>query len=997
MFQSIQLPQFFSEVLTDTEFDGPVRTLLSRFGELFGDPTRCPQLFPEYTDHGVPHVQRVLNSAEFLISDSARSRFTPENVALLVSAVLLHDSAMRLTREGFLRLITLSNATPLIREFDSADWVSTWQQYYAEAMHWNELSLQRVFGNSDISRSYLEMAELVRPLHTITDLNSWNTYDDKFAGEFVRRHHARLAHEFALAGFPGVVENIELITALPVSLRNLAGLVARSHNHSLRDTFSFLKKHFYGRVTVMNSHPVFLMALLRIADYLDLGPMRAPAISPLVRSIRNPVSHLEWEIPPSIHDVHEDEEDMEALFIVAHPDNVQVFLRLRALLDGLQDELDHSWSVLGEVYSRQNDLRDLGLRLRRVRSNLDDIAEFRSRVDYVPQRFEFQSAGAPLMRKLTEPLYGDQPEVGIRELLQNAIDAVREAKFITADDTTPANCAPITIRIQRTATGEFEVIVEDFGIGMTEMILQDYFLRAGSTIRESSAWSAQFAPNKEPCIIRSGRFGIGVLAAFLLGNEIEVHTRHISMNPEDGLHFCTHLGDDNIEVRNRHREHPGTTIRVKTSEKTYQRLCRGRGKEWDWYRWSSPNVERWLDGNSDLPRLARIPEPSDQLSPQWHRLADSSGYEDVIWTFGRVPRLVCNGINIGKVASSAGYGHALHWEGSQAGHIDLSLPVRVPSVAVVDKMGLLPIDLQRYGLVDHKYPFAHSLLADIGRDFVAFCLVFAPTSFPTKVSRNSFFSYPGLEGFFTGPFSALQQWFFTNGGSGFQHWCHLSLLTIDVAYIVVSTEFEATLPLFSTGQGQAILAHFVNPTDFQSAVAILALANILGRDHRGVGQSTALFTANEDVTVLLPMTIDEAVYGYADSQCDLTGFARRTFSIENGEQSFAAWGNQTFVDEMIDTCGELLPLVVTGQAWVARVVRPSVPFSLTHPFAMVWSELIGSQVIPYSIDDRRRKFTAVYDELADYIQRWESLKALGRNGIRETFRIRSPQQTEERF
>ena len=61
------------------------------------------------------------------------------------------------------------------------------------------------------------------------------------------------------------------------------------------------------------------------------------------------------------------------------------------------------------------------------------------------------------------------------------------------------------------------------GIGMTSSVVLEYFLRAGASFRRSDAWRQQheLAPG-ESRILRSGRFGVGALAAFLLGDEIEV-------------------------------------------------------------------------------------------------------------------------------------------------------------------------------------------------------------------------------------------------------------------------------------------------------------------------------------------------------------------------------------------------------------------------------------------------------------------------------------------
>ena len=69
-------------------------------------------------------------------------------------------------------------------------------------------------------------------------------------------------------------------------------------------------------------------------------------------------------------------------------------------------------------------LDQLGLAIRRVDSNLQSPA-YQQRLPYVPRRTGF-SADPNLLTLLVEPLYGKYPNVGVRELVQNAADAVRE-------------------------------------------------------------------------------------------------------------------------------------------------------------------------------------------------------------------------------------------------------------------------------------------------------------------------------------------------------------------------------------------------------------------------------------------------------------------------------------------------------------------------------------------------------------------------------------------
>ena len=60
--------------------------------------------------------------------------------------------------------------------------------------------------------------------------------------------------------------------------------------------------------------------------------------------------------------------------------------------------------------------------------------------------------------------------------------------------------------------------VTDKGIGMTCETIQNYFLRAGASFRQSADWAKEFLDEHgQPRVLRAGRFGIGIFAVFLLG------------------------------------------------------------------------------------------------------------------------------------------------------------------------------------------------------------------------------------------------------------------------------------------------------------------------------------------------------------------------------------------------------------------------------------------------------------------------------------------------
>jgi molecular chaperone HtpG len=316
------------------------------------------------------------------------------------------------------------------------------------------------------------------------------------------------------------------------------------------------------------------------ADYLQIQPTRAPSEVLEVRKIRSPISQSEWKVHASVRNITRAADDPEALFIDAAPQDVITFLGITNWLAGLQRELDTSWAVLGEVYGRftREGLNALALRLRRVRSNLDDLDAFADQVDYVPRRAAFDAANPDLLKLLVSPLYDDDPVYGIRELLQNALDAVRELRAHLERRPTASAVELAVQRADVELTIEFAdgepawVTVSDKGIGMTVKTVLDYFLRAGASLRTSEAWRNEFQDESgRSIVLRSGRFGIGVLAAFLIGDELEVSTRHVDSAPNQGIAFRASLDTDAIALKWTTRP-IGTTVRIKVSTTKANRI-----------------------------------------------------------------------------------------------------------------------------------------------------------------------------------------------------------------------------------------------------------------------------------------------------------------------------------------------------------------------------------------------------------------------------------------
>ena len=97
----------------------------------------------------------------------------------------------------------------------------------------------------------------------------------------------------------------------------LAGLIARSHGARLRDCLKHLSttdlREYKG------VHAVFLMALLRVADYIQIQQERAPSQLLQVKRLRSPLSEGEWKSHQAILDIRNTHDDPEAIFVQAAP------------------------------------------------------------------------------------------------------------------------------------------------------------------------------------------------------------------------------------------------------------------------------------------------------------------------------------------------------------------------------------------------------------------------------------------------------------------------------------------------------------------------------------------------------------------------------------------------------------------------------------------------------------------------------------------------------
>ena len=127
-------------------------------------------------------------------------------------------------------------------------------------------------------------------------------------------------------------------------------------------------------------------------------------------------------------------------------------------------------------------------------------------------------------------LYGDNPTVALRELIQNAADAVQARRKF---ERRPVDWGLIKVGLLL-ADGEYWLVVEDNGIGMSEHVLTGPLLDFGT-----SFWRSPLATEEFPGLMAAGmqaigRFGIGFFSVFTLGSVVRVYSRRCDKGRDTG-------------------------------------------------------------------------------------------------------------------------------------------------------------------------------------------------------------------------------------------------------------------------------------------------------------------------------------------------------------------------------------------------------------------------------------------------------------------------------
>lgn len=928
----ISLPQKLKKILDkDQNFSVKIFGIVEPFSDILKKNDLF--LFPEYTDHGIKHIENTLKYAENLIAedtfpelksdeDDNSSKLTPKEVGVMLLSVVLHDIGMHTNAEMFKNMIE-GKYDNLVDHFtDGKTWKEIWQDFLYDSQYWGEEKKNIVFGKPDYN--------IKEP--DLSDLQALSMYDRKLIGEFVRIHHCRIAYEVAVNGYIGRESIYFSCDGIEDDYLKMAGIIAKSHGMDVRDTFDYLESNFGDSYTPLGVHVVYLMVLLRIADYLQIDNSRTNGNVLKINTLYSHFSLQEHKTHSHIQEIQFTNADKERIVIQANPKDAQTYVKIEKLAEDIQKEFDRSWAILGEVY---NDYH-YKLRYRRITTNTSN-EKYKKQLNYVPQEFGF-NYNNDLFKLLIAPLYGDNPSFGVRELVQNAVDACRLCLNSLPEQDEPHVIVEVDSK-------KLLFTITDKGKGMNLYEIKNYFLTIGSSYNENIDWKKM---RDKESVYRTGRFGIGILAAFLLGSELSVVTR--KRNEKIGYGFTVSLHDRFIQINKVHEAEYGTRIEIKSNEKCIYRLK--EFKDWhNWYVDKIPKVVYYFDGKP------RVPD----LDMSGYRLLrhSSNRFGPVYWRpepIGRNhPHLYCNGFRISQFYSDK--------EEFSLSGFDNFRQLRIPSLMITDTYNLLPLNLKRDDIeANVKYDFEPELAKEVFIDIM--CQLMA-TGIEKLFEGKELFNFHS-EGFSMD--SKYVNNFVREKG------------VIQISLDIIKHEYNTSKVLLPKLDRTSLILNnskcFVQFSldDYYNNDGIDSIINRI--NNRIINRKRYYYDIPNQTSkqIQRDFLYDEFELGFAtiDDNTRLKQIFKNNFGIVL--QQFRGWLIYGYNEDIVSLLKEIIILFGDIADWIRIKKLYKSTISKTSIDDLFEKYMGNDPVVPYEMEKRKEKFPLLFKDYSDIIEQYRKKK-----------------------
>lgn len=443
----------------DSNLFSQVNTVYKMVKETINGIAGC---FDNYTMHDIGHCVRVAHYMEQLAfgidahKEDRLKEFNAAELAILLLSALLHDIGM------FIR--------PIDRE--------------------------------EITNNKIKHAERLKITYKgVLEVKKGNV--EEAIKEIIRLTHAARVFEFLDCEFEGhqKISNILKIDN-NYEYANDVGLVCQAHG----ENYNFIKTQLRSSVTkgMYEYNLQYIAVLLRIADYLDLDKQRTPMLWFSMMDIEG-YSRGEWETHFQISNEKKlkqyDDTKMQ-IYFDGESSDAKIHRKYLKYIDNLRAELENADTLLNSSNAKTKYKLNVTTRIDNlVQTKGFEYSDLRLSLDY--------AAITDLL--MGKNIYGDS-KLGLRELIQNAIDA---CKLIREIDKGKDERPEPRITIYISEANQY-VKIRDTGIGMTIDVIKNHFLNIGKSYYKSNEYLFNNYSYKP-----IGQYGIGFLACFLLSDNVE--------------------------------------------------------------------------------------------------------------------------------------------------------------------------------------------------------------------------------------------------------------------------------------------------------------------------------------------------------------------------------------------------------------------------------------------------------------------------------------------